>query len=111
MPRPRYPSDLSDEERVLLKPLLSRADKRDRPPKWSTPQLADGVFYLLRSDCSWRMLPREYPIQGRPSTTRFRNWRLDGRLRRAHHRLRGAVREAEGREQNPSAAVRSTARS
>ena len=61
MPPPRYPSDLSDEEWALLKPLLSSAEKRARPPKWPTRQVADGVFYLLRSGCSWRMLPREYP--------------------------------------------------
>src|SRR5215210_7942162 len=59
---------------------------------------------LLRSGCSWRMLPREYP----PWQTlyyHFRKWRIDGRLRRAHDRLRTAVREAEGRERDPSAAV------
>src|SRR5215210_195744 len=104
MPPPRYPSDLSNEEWALLKPLLSRAEKRGRPPKWPTRQVADGVFYLLRSGCSWRMLPREYP----PWQTvyyHFRKWRLDGRLRRAHDRLREAVRESEGREPDPSAAV------
>ena len=35
----------------------------------------------------------------------FRRWRIDGRLRRAHDRLRDAVCEAEGRERDPSAAV------
>ena len=35
----------------------------------------------------------------------FRQWRLDGRLRRAYDRLRTAVREGEGRNANPSAAV------
>ncbi|MDQ5819032.1 MAG: transposase, partial [Actinomycetota bacterium] len=35
----------------------------------------------------------------------FRKWRLDGRLRQAHNRLRTAVRETEGREREPSAAV------
>jgi putative transposase len=35
----------------------------------------------------------------------FRKWRLDGRLRRAHDRLRDAVREAQGRDRDPSAAV------
>src|SRR5215210_9170015 len=35
----------------------------------------------------------------------FRKWHLDGRLRRAHDRLREAVRESEGREPDPSAAV------
>jgi putative transposase len=62
------------------------------------------VFYLLRSGCSWRMLPREHP----PWQTVYyhlRRWRLDGRLRKAHDRLREEVREAEGRDRDPSAAV------
>ena len=61
MPPPRYPSDLSDEEWAILKPLLSSAEKRGRPPKWPLRHVADAVFYLLRSGCAWRMLPREYP--------------------------------------------------
>ncbi len=48
---------------------------------------------------------REYPTAGRPSTTHFRRWRIDGRLRRAHDRLRKEVREGEGRGRGPSAAV------
>ena len=97
MPPPRYPSDLSDEEWAILKPLLSRVERRGRPPRWPARRVADAVFYLLRSGCSWRMLPREYP----PWQTvyyHFRRWRIDGRLRRAHDRLREEVREAEGRE-------------
>jgi transposase len=64
-----YPSDLFDEEWALLEPLLASHEKRGRPPKWPTRRVADAVFYLLRSGCAWRMLPREYPTQGRPSTT------------------------------------------
>jgi putative transposase len=104
MPPPHYPSDLSDEEWMILEPLLSRAERRGRLSKWPLRHVADAVFYLLRSGCSWRMLPREYP----PWQTVYyhiRKWRLDGRLRRAHDRLREEVREAEGRERNPSAAV------
>jgi putative transposase len=94
MPPPRYPSDLSDAEWAILEPLLSSAEKRGRPPKWPLRHVADAVFYLLRSGCSWRMLPREYP----PWQTlyyHFRKWRIDGRLRRAHDRLRTAVREQD----------------
>src|SRR5215218_7127305 len=67
--RPPYPSDLSDEEWTLLEPLLASHEKRGRPPKWPTRRVADAVFYLLRSGCAWRMLPREYPTAGKPSTT------------------------------------------
>src|SRR5215212_5990529 len=104
MPPPLYPSDLSDEEWIILAPLLSSAEKRGRPPKWPLRHVADAVFYLLRSGCSWRMLPREYP----PWQTvycHFRKWRIDGRLRRAHDHLREAVRESEGRQADPSAAI------
>ena len=104
MSPPRYPSDLSDREWVILEPLLSSAEKRARPPKWPLRHVADAVFYLLRSGCSWRMLPKEYP----PWQTvyyHFRKWRIEGRLRRAHDRLRESVRESEGREADPSAAI------
>jgi putative transposase len=107
MPPPRYPSDLSDEEWAILEALLSSAEKRGRPPKWPLRDVADAVFYLLsgagvRGGCC--LLPKEYP----PWQTlyyHFRKWRIDGRLHRAHDRLREAVREAEGRDRDPSAAV------
>jgi transposase len=68
MPPPRYPSDLSDQEWEILQPLLSSPEKRGCPPKWPLKHVADAVFYLLRRGCSWRMLPRKYPTQGRRST-------------------------------------------
>ncbi len=104
MPLPRYPSDLSDEEWLILQPLLASPEKRGRPPKWPARRVADAVFYLLRSGCAWRMLPKEYP----PWQTvyyHFRRWRRDGRLRRAHDWLREAVRGTEGRHRDPSAGV------
>ena len=64
-----YPSDLSDAEWALLEPLLASPERRGRPPKWPARRVADAVFYLLRSGCAWRMLPREYPTTGRRSTT------------------------------------------
>ena len=64
--------------------MLLSAEKRGRPPKWPLRRVADAVFYLLRSGCSWR---------------------IDGRLHRAHDSLREAVRQAEGRDRDPSAAV------
>jgi putative transposase len=106
MPRIRrpYPSDLSDEEWALLMPLLASSERRGRPPKWPARRIANAVFYLLRSGCAWRMLPREYP----PWQTvyyHFRRWRLDGRLRSASCTLRAEVRAREGRARDPSAAV------
>jgi putative transposase len=61
-------------------------------------------FYVTRTGCQWRYLPREYP----PWQTvygYFRTWRKDGTWQRIHDRLRGDVREQEGRNHQPSAAI------
>jgi transposase len=58
----------------------------------------------LRTGCSWRQLPKDFP----PWATVYWNfacWRDDGSLDALHEALRGAVREAEGREANPTAAI------
>ena len=99
-----YPSDLTDQDWVLLEPLLEPSERRGRPPKWPARRAADAVFYLLRSGCAWRMPPREYP-PWQAVYCHLRKWRRDGRLRRALDRLRGAVREAQGRAPDPSGAV------
>jgi len=64
--------------------------------------VVNGIFYLLRSSCSWRMLPKEYP----PWQTvyeYFSQWRKDGTLTRMHDALRRQVRVEAGRDPEPSA--------
>ena len=103
-PRRPYPSDLSDAEWAVLAPLLPAPKATGRPRRWPDRLVADAVFYVLRSGCAWRMLPDSFP----PWSTvfsRFRRWRLDGTLRRAHEVLRVLVRQRAGRSAEPSAAV------
>ena len=103
-PRCPYPSDLSDAEWALLAPLLPGPKATGRPRRWPDRLIADAVFYVLRSGCAWRMLPREFP----PWSTvfsRFRRWRLDGTLQRAHDVLRTLVRQRAARAPEPTAAV------
>ena len=72
-----YPSDLSDQEWEILAPLIPPAKPGGRPRKWQMSKMLNALFYLLRSGCQWRMLPREFP----PWSTvhhYFRLWRLDG---------------------------------
>ena len=100
-----YPSELSDAEWALLEPPPPVLREARSPAEVARARcVVDAVFYLLRSACAWRMLSREYS----PWQTvyyHFWKWRRDGRLRQAHERLREAVREVEGREPDPSAAV------
>jgi putative transposase len=102
--RDPYPSDLSDTEWAILGPLLPPPKPTGRPRKWPDRLIADAVFHVLRSGCAWRMLPDSFP----PWSTvfsRFRRWRLDGTLCRAHEMLRGLVRQRAGRTAESTAAI------
>ena len=56
----RYPSDLNDSEWQLLQPLLPAARKRGRPRERDLREILNGIFYLLRSGCAWRLLPKDF---------------------------------------------------
>ena len=99
-----YPSDLSDAEWQHLEPLLPPPKATGRPRQWPLRLILNGIFYLVRSGCAWRMLPQEYP----PWPTvhdYYRRWRRDGTWERIHGQIRQLVRQAMGREAAPSGAV------
>ena len=104
MPTIPYPSDLSDREWQRLSPLLPSAKPGGRPRTVHLRLILNGIFYLLRSGCQWRLLPRDY---GPWSTVYdyYRTWRLDGTWERIHTTLREQVRQRAGRQPTPSAAI------
>src|SRR6516225_4469401 len=71
-----YSTDLSDQEWRVLAPLLPPAKPGGRPRSVELRRVLDGIFYLVRSGCAWRLLPHEFP----PSQTVYRycrQWRND----------------------------------
>jgi transposase len=67
-------------------------------------EVLNGIFYVLSTGCQWTALPKDLP----PKSTvydYFDLWEWDGTLERIHHELYVAVRDQEGREASPSAAV------
>lgn len=104
MPRPAYPSDLTDAQWELIEPLLPPPKPGGHPRTVDLREVLNGILYLLRSGCSWRMLPHDLPSWGTVHYY-FRQWRLDGTWERIHEALRPQVREAAGRDPTPSAAI------
>jgi putative transposase len=99
-----YPSDLTDEEWELLEPHLPAPKRRGRPRLHSPREILDAVFYLLKSGCQWRMLPRDFP----PWKTvfhYFRRWRMDGTWEKLNRALRRRLRGCLGRDPKPSAGI------
>src|SRR5919197_2995044 len=103
-PRPPYPTDLSDQERALIKLLVPDAKPGGRPEAYPKREILNAIFYLLRSGCSWRMLPHDLP-PWRIVYHYFRAWRQDGTWQVMHDLLRGDVRVAAGKHRQPSAGV------
>ena len=104
MERPTYPSDLSDREWQLLEPLLPAPKPGGRPITYPRREIVNAIRYVLRTGCSWRMLPHDLP-PWRIVFHYFRTWRQDGTWQSANCALHAALRQAQGREASPSAAI------
>jgi transposase len=101
--RERYSSDLSDAEFGLIFPLLPTRKRRGRRPTCAR-EILNALFYLIRSGCPWRFLPKDFP----PFTTvqnRFYARRDSGLWPQIVGVLVMGAREAEGREAAPTAVV------
>jgi putative transposase len=102
--RKPYPTDLSDKEWALLEPLVPAVKSGGRPARWERREIANAIFYVVRSGCTWRQLPHDFP----PWQTvfySFRTWRRDGTLEALHARLHERLRRTLGRATTPSAAI------
>lgn len=88
----------------MLEPLIPAGKPGGRPREVDMRQVLNGIFYILRAGCAWRMLPREYP----PRSTvyhYFALFRKQGVWERIMTTLRERCRRQAGREATPSAAI------
>lgn len=104
--RQTYPSDLTDEQWYVIRPLLPtrKMGKAGRPRTVEQRDLLDAIFYILRAGCPWRLLPHDFPPWGTVSS-QFCRWRKSGLWQKIHDNLRRKTRVAEGREPLPSVGI------
>jgi putative transposase len=98
----RYPSDLTDAQWDLFKPLLPPASHLGRPRKTEPRDIVDAILYRNRNGCTWRALPHDFP-PWRTAYNYFIRWAGDGTWQTIHDALRGPVRRKAGREPTPGA--------
>jgi putative transposase len=94
-----YDTDLTNDQFALLEPLLPRPKRIGRPPA-NLRDVVDGILYLVRSGCQWRLLPHDFPPWSTVHTW-YRRWRRDGTWQRLHDTLVPAVRVQAGRDPAP----------
>jgi transposase len=99
------PSDLSDAEWDRLAPLIPPAKPGGRPRQTDMRLAMNAIFYLLRTGCPWRYLPRGVFPPRSTVYNIFRAFQREGVWEAIWEELRAALRERLGREASPSAGV------
>lgn len=102
--RSRYPTGLSEEEWHCLSPHLPQPTGQGRPRLYGLWAVLNAVFYVLKSGCPWRLLPKEFP-PWKTVYDWFRRWCIDGTWERLNAELGELLRVRLGRNPKPSAAI------
>lgn len=104
MERKPYPSDVTVGQWRLIKPSIPPSQWGGRPRAHDMREVVNAMWYVVRTGCSWRQLPHDFP----PWETvyrYFRHFQRDGTWKRIHDRLRAQVRRKAGRKPTPSAGI------
>ena len=103
--RKRYSSDVSNEEWQLIERLFQTDfSKGGRPLKYSKREILNAILYVLRSGCTWRDLPGDFP----PWQTvymQFKSWKNKGLFEELNSFLRKKVRLNADRKADASAGI------
>jgi putative transposase len=99
-----YDTDLNDAAWAWVAPYLPEARTGGRPRTTDLRAVLNAIFYLLRTGCQWRLLPREFP---RPGTVYhyFRAWKDAGVLAELQRALHEQARLSHGRLICPSVVI------
>ena len=106
---PCYPSDLSDEQWAVLEPqaravMAELTAAAGRPMVHDLRAMCDAVAYVTRNGIEWRAVPADFPRWD--SVYEFyRRWNARGLPQGLAARLRGRLREHQGRSPEPTACI------
>lgn len=104
MNRKAYPSDVSDEEWAFVTPYLTLM-REDAPQReYALREVYNGLRYIVRSGATWRMMPNDLP-PWEMVYQQTQRWIKAGVFEDMVHDLRELLRVAQGRKDQPSAAI------
>jgi len=102
--RQLYPSDLSDAQWAIIRPLLPEPKGFGHPRTVDLREILNAIFYVQRSGCQWEMLPHDLP----PHQTvykYFQKWQQKGVWQQIHDHLRHKLRTQMGRAEKSTVAI------
>jgi putative transposase len=95
-----YPTNVSDSQWQIISKFLDLKRKR----KIDLREVVNGILYLVKTGCQWRMLPGDFPKWERVYYY-FNTWKKKGIIEKIHEALVEKTRKEEDREKQPSAAI------
>ena len=104
MARKSYPSDVTDDEWAFVLPYLALM-REDAPQRvHALRDLFDGLRFIVRTGCQWRMMPGDLP-PWEAVCQQTRRWMRAGVFEAVAHDLRELLRLVRGRGAEPTAAI------
>ena len=99
-----YPSDVTDEEWVLVAPYLTLLSEDAGQREHSLREVFNGLRYIVKTGAPWRWMPNDLPPWS-AVYQQTQRWLAAGCFEALAHDLRAVLRQASGRSPEPSAAI------
>lgn len=103
MSRMAYPTDLTDAQWQLIRPLLPKKKVLGRNVEVDLREVVNAIFYVNRAGCQWDMLPHDFPNY-KTVNWYYNLWRRAGLWDVILVALRDAVRQSVGKDKTPTVA-------
>jgi putative transposase len=104
MTRLPYDSDVNDQEWACLEPHVAQQQGPGRKRTVNMREIINGLCYLTKTGCQWRMLPHDLPPWYHVAYYYYK-WVQDGTLEYINDCLRTEIRIELGREPEPSVGI------
>lgn len=95
-----YPTNVSNSQWQIISKFLDL--KRSR--KFDLREVVNGILYLVKTGCQWRMLPQDFP-RWEIVYYYFNKWKKNDLIEQLHEWLVEKTRKEEGRNKQPSAGI------
>ena len=99
-----YPTDLNDTEWKQIAPYLPEPKPTGRPREIPWREIMNGMFYIVKNGCVWRVLPHDLPAW-QTVYYYFRLFQKSQLWENLNAIIREGVRVKEGREPQASAMI------
>ncbi len=102
--RKPYPTDVSDEEWGFVAPYLTLMDPEAPQRRHDLREVFDALRWIVRAGAPWRLLPTNFP-PWQAVYQQTQRWLAAGCFEAMVHDLRAVLRWADGRADDPTAAI------